>query len=120
MDYEKKYKEALSRAKDCHVNKKFSELDDSAQQLCEYIFPELKESKDERTRKALIELVKQSAEILNKKNQESMLAWLEKQGEHAKFRNNIQIGDNVTRNQAGMLVNLSQLERVAKTKRKAR
>ncbi len=40
--------------------------------------------------------------------------WLEKEAEHANFRNNIQIGDNVTRNQDGVLVNLSQLNRVAK------
>ena len=39
---------------------------------------------------------------------------LEKQGEHQKFIDSIQIGDIVTRNQDGMLVNLSQLNRVAK------
>ena len=44
----------------------------------------------------------------------SWIAWLEKQGEHAKFRDSIQIGDKVTRNQDGVLVNLSQLKRVAK------
>jgi hypothetical protein len=43
-----------------------------------------------------------------------ILAWLEAQGEHAKFRNKIQVGDKVTRNRDGMLVNLSQLKRVAK------
>lgn len=40
---------------------------------------------------------------------------LEKQCEHAKFCDSIQVGDKVTRNQDGMLVNLSQLERVAKS-----
>lgn len=40
---------------------------------------------------------------------------LEKQGEHARFCDSIQIGDKVTRNQDGVLVNLSQLERVAKS-----
>lgn len=44
------------------------------------IFPELKESEDEKIRKGIIELVKQSSEILDKKNQERMLAWLDKQG----------------------------------------
>lgn len=39
---------------------------------------------------------------------------LEKQGEHAKFRDSIQVGDKVTRNGDGVLVNLSQLNRVAK------
>ena len=43
-----------------------------------------------------------------------ILTWLERQGEHANFRNKIQVGDKVTRNEAGVLVNLSQLKRVAK------
>ena len=43
-----------------------------------------------------------------------MIAWLEKQGKHANFRNKIQIGDKVTRNEDGVLVNLSQLKRIAK------
>lgn len=38
----------------------------------------------------------------------------EKQCEHAKFRDSIQVGDKVTRNEDGVLVNLSQLKRVAK------
>ena len=45
---------------------------------------------------------------------EEAIAWLEKQGEHANFCNKIQIGDKVTRNENGVLVNLSQLNRVAK------
>jgi len=48
------------------------------------LFPELKENKepdDEKVRKGLIELVKQSSEILEKKNQEQMIDWLEKQGQ---------------------------------------
>lgn len=43
-----------------------------------------------------------------------MLAWLEKQGEHKRFRDSIQIGDSVTKNEYDELVNLSQLNRVAK------
>ena len=39
---------------------------------------------------------------------------LEKQDEHANFISKIQVGDKVTRNEDGILVNLSQLERVAK------
>ena len=79
MDYEKAYKEALNRAKhalDCH-NQGMVSTDVS---LITSMFPELIESEDENTRKGIIELVKQSSEILNKKNQERMLAWLEKQG----------------------------------------
>lgn len=46
-----------------------------------------------------------------------MLAWLEKQGEHANFLSKIQVGDKVTRNEAGILVNMSQLNRIAKPRR---
>ena len=42
------------------------------------------------------------------------VSFVEKHGEHTKFINSIQVGDKVTRNQDGMLVNLSQLERMAK------
>ena len=38
----------------------------------------------------------------------------EKQGDHANFISKIQVGDKVTRNEDGVLVNLSQLNRVAK------
>ena len=105
MDYEKKYKEALERAK------QFSEkpyLEDS-KGIVEYIFPELAESEDERIRKSLIDMLKNDEKCYLKE-----IAWLERQGEHAKFRDSIQVGDKVTRNEDGMLVNLSQLNRVAK------
>ena len=51
MDYKEKYERSLERAKKLH------ETCDSQAVVgwCEYIFPELKESKDERIRKALIE-----------------------------------------------------------------
>jgi hypothetical protein len=77
-NYEKAYKGALERAKDCCVNKKFSELEDTAQQLCEYVFPELRESEDEKIRKMLIKLVKEHLV-----NHERCMAesWLEKKGE---------------------------------------
>ena len=46
------------------------------------------------------------------------LTWLEKQAEHANFLSKIQVGDKVTRNENGVLVNLSQLKRVAKPSEK--
>lgn len=58
------------------------------------VFPELRESKDERIRKGIIELVRQSSEILEKKNQEQMLAWLEKQGEKEINDNDIAVLEN--------------------------
>jgi len=83
------------------------------------VFPELKESEgeDERIRKAIIEHFAGSHSSMYPYKgftKEQILAWLEKQGVHANFRNGIQIGDKVTRNQDGVLINLSQLKRVAK------
>jgi len=87
----------------------------------EEMFPELKESGDEKIRKALIEFFDKDAfdcgyksEWVNGIKYKDVIAWLEKQGEHAKFIDKIQIGDKVTRNEDGVLVNLSQLKRVAK------
>lgn len=80
---------------------------------CEVIFPELKESEDEKIRKALLRFHKSTIDIDGIKGGD-ILAWLEKQGEHANFRNKIQIGDKVTRNEDDVLVNMSQLKRVAK------
>jgi len=75
-----------------------------------------KESEDEKIRKAIIEFFELQDDnttysFVPKKD---ILAWLGKQGEHANFRNKIQVGDKVTRNKDGVLVNLSQLNRVAK------
>ena len=79
-------------------------------------FPELRESEDEKIRKALIEYFNEQCDMSdwNGVYGYQVVAWLEKQGEHANFRNKIQIGDKVTRNEDGVLVNLSQLKRVAK------
>ena len=75
----------------------------------------LKESEDERIRIALYLFVETYGAHANYEvTREEMLAWLKAQCEHANFRNKIQIGDKVTRNQDGVLVNLSQLKRVAK------
>lgn len=81
MDYEKAYKEALERAKDVYTY-----YCDDREQLrkIESIFPELTESEDEKIRKGIIELVKQSSEILDRKNQERMFAWLDKHDKHDK------------------------------------
>ena len=75
MDYEKKYKEALSRAR------QFSEhpLQENSDSIVEYIFPELKESEDEKIRKALIRFHKSTIDIDGIKGAD-VIAWLEKQG----------------------------------------
>ena len=84
--------------------------------ICTYIgenCPELKESDDERIRGNIIATIHlYYGEPLEDEAKE-MIAWLEKQGEHANFLSKIQAGDKVTRNEDGVLVNLSQLNRVA-------
>ena len=111
-NYEKKYKEALEWARKVMQGKIGFVLDDVLEK-----FPELKESEDEKHRKWILEYLydglRKSDEQF-KDHFKCAIAWLEKQGEHANFRNKIQIGDKVTRNEDGVLVNLSQLNRVAK------
>ena len=51
MEYEKKYKDALERASKLRVQNPF----DTVSQMMEHVFPELKESEDERIRKSLID-----------------------------------------------------------------
>ena len=72
-----------------------------------------KESEDERIRKTLLRFHKSTIDIDGIKG-DDILAWLEKQGEHKRFRDSILVGDNVTKNEDGYIVNLSQLRRVAK------
>ena len=72
----KAYDEAIERAKKLYSNK-----------IAEEIFPELKESEDDRIREALIALVKFGLEDDStiapgfNETKEQALAWLEKQGE---------------------------------------
>lgn len=79
----KAYDEALEKAKDFYKGYKQRDNQLYADDL-ETIFPELRESEVERIRKAILELVRQSSEVLDKQNQNNMIAWLEKQGEQPK------------------------------------
>ena len=100
MDYKEKYEQALNRASGFKTPE--------CRDVAEYIFPELKESED-WIPKEIIKYLKEKSDFRS-----CWIAWLEKHGEHANFRNKIQIGDKVTRNKDGVLVNLSQIKRVAK------
>lgn len=70
-DYKKKYEDALKKAKE---NKPLEE-----------IFPELKESEDEKTGKDIISFVEQAIDagygIIDKERKDKWIAWLEKRGE---------------------------------------
>lgn len=81
MNYEQKYKEALEKAR------QFSEhpLQEDSSSIVEYIFPELKESEDEKIRKTLIRFFKDSYPDETEMYDGTVtvgkaLAWLEKQG----------------------------------------
>lgn len=109
MNYEQKYKKALEKAQEA-VDKGMV-----TQNFVSDIFPELKEeSEDEKIRKEIIDFLElPHPQFVGKRDHEKWITWIEKQGEHKKFRNSIQVGDMVTRNRDGVLVNLSQLNRVA-------
>ena len=119
-DYKKLYEEAVERAKYALT----TDMDNSGHWAVNYIFPQLNENKDEKIRKALIHLVKSNKEgsfgIDNYDGikWDDILSWIEIQEEHKHFRDCIQTGDEVTRNQDGDIVNLSQLKRIAKPKPK--
>ena len=79
----KAYDEAIEKLRSLHDDyDTVSTLIDIKEEL-EYIFPEFKESEDEKVRKALVELVKCNERsgytLLNNVSTSSMLDWLEKQ-----------------------------------------
>jgi len=82
MNYEKKYKEALEKAR-LVLQEKGNEPDGAS--ILSELFPELIESEDERIRKEMIEILRKEAQdfpssvIAEKSN--IWIAWLEKQGE---------------------------------------
>ena len=82
-DKAKAYDEALKRAEGVIEQNPLMEY---LKKGIEYIFPELAESEDEKIKEALIQLVKCNERsgyfVLNNVSTGSMIAWLEKQGEH--------------------------------------
>ena len=78
--YEQKYKQALVKLKEHFTPTSDGIISGISRELIEDIFPELKESKDDRIRKALIRYHQSTLNIDGVKGEE-ILAWLEKQGE---------------------------------------
>ena len=107
-----RYDEALKEAVIAHKDE-----DRNLKATLERIFPELKESDDELMIQYFKDLAPfDKADELYEKygfSNKDAIAWLEKQGVHAKFINGIQVGDKVTRSEYGVLVNLSKINRVA-------
>ena len=94
-----RYDEAIEKLRDFYRDyDTVSRLINVKEELANLI-PELKESDDERIRKALIHLVNSNKELsFGIDNYDGIkwidiLAWLEKQGEHAKFREYKQINN---------------------------
>lgn len=88
MDYEKKYKDALERARKLKENPKAIFFEEENIHVSDYIFPELKESRDERIKEDIIWCFKHSGikpdRPINPHVRTTMkdaLTWLEKQGE---------------------------------------
>lgn len=78
-NYEKLYKEAIERCKSW-IRGEHPECFTEAQKAGEFIFPELKESEDERIRKDIVEYLK-SQGASKRWDFNTWIAWLEKQGE---------------------------------------
>jgi hypothetical protein len=83
----KAYDEALERAKKLKENPEQVFYEFSPKEgdtICDYIFPELKESEDEKIRKELLDYCKNKAEKYPNdpkyQNISAWIAWLEKQG----------------------------------------
>ena len=120
QSYKEKYEDILAR-----LERAKNDNDVCDERFCcviDDLIPELAESEDEKVGKELIKHLKELSdwkedEVIPVKNPSyyrQWASWLEKQEEHANFRNKIQVGDKVTRNEDGVLVNLSQLKRIAK------
>lgn len=85
MDCEKKYNEALERARKIHNDTEF----DYEKGMIEEIFPELKDSEDERIRKKLIEYFNvYPKDYYGELKKSHIIAWLEKQGERSDTNSN--------------------------------
>lgn len=83
MDYEEKYKTALEKAKEIINYYKSRNRNEAAIEDLQEIFPELKESEDEKIRETLIKFHKSTIDIDGIKGYD-ILSWLEKQGNKPK------------------------------------
>ena len=83
LNYEKKYKEALERAKQWLYSPNIDKIPTYGNKLILDIFPELKESEDERIRELCEVLVRTCFrnKLCTKEEIDKCIAWLEKQGE---------------------------------------
>ena len=77
------YDKALERARAINNGK---DVDvESGTTICEYIFPELKESEDEKIRKEIISILRNTYWTSSRNRFNELVAWLEKQGDKDKL-----------------------------------
>lgn len=79
--YEKKYKDALERAKAYNNVYKDHKMMSYAKGALEYIFPELAESEDERISKDIIAYMRYERKSSKEEIENRFIPWLEKQAE---------------------------------------
>ena len=80
------YDKALERARAINNGK---DVDvESGTTICEYIFPELKESEDEKIRKEIISILRNTYWASNRNRFNELVAWLEKQGNQSSSQTN--------------------------------
>ena len=80
------YDEALERARAINNGK---DVDvESGTTICEYIFPELKESEDDKIRKEIISTLRNTYWTSNRNRFNELVAWLEKQGNQSSPQTN--------------------------------
>ena len=95
MNYEQKYKEALERARISRLQ--LLDIGEEATEI-EHIFPELRESEDEKIRKEIIDYIKNSTCQVGDETYKSWIVWLEKQGEQKptnKIEPKFKVGDTI-------------------------
>ena len=102
-DYEKKYKELVGKIDKAYL---YAQTD-STKAVLEEIRPELKESEDEKIRKAIRYAIGQSTHsdgtLINGVSSEEALAWLEKQGEQ-KYKEAIERAKTIDKREYGDII----------------
>lgn len=85
MNYEEKYKNALDRARKELQECVHKDCDDMTRRtaitIIKNLFPELKESEDDRIKREILDYINELANLKNEKIHTEWLDWLEKQGE---------------------------------------
>ena len=106
----KAYDEALERARAINNGK---DVDvESGTTTCEYIFPELKESEDEKIRKEIISILHNAYWTSNRNRFNKLVAWLEKQDKKStdKIEPRFNVGDWVVFITSGSIYQVEKKE----------